>query len=192
MNALNRILVILVDLCVLALLALVALVTLGAIAPEALVSPELAAQLRAMLPVSTAARVATVAVAVALFVLGLILLYYELRPRQPRERRVTLRDDGTGRVTVAIDGLRAMASRAASALPGVRDARSDITDSGQTLRVAGRVLVDPGASVPDVAREVQERVRAVVEHTLGRPVSEVRIDAAVARPDQQRPARRVR
>jgi hypothetical protein len=193
MNALNRVLVILGILCALAVLVLIVLLTGGALAPERLItSPPLAAELRGLMPVSLPARVATIAVSAALFVLGLILLGYELRPRRAPERRVILRDDGTGRVTVAMDGLRAMASREASALPGVRAAQSRITDTGQALRVAGRVIVDPGASVPDVARAVQARVKTVIEQVMGRPVSEVRIDADLARPDHERPARRVR
>jgi hypothetical protein len=39
---------------------------------------------------------------------------------------------------------------------------------------------------------LQLRLKEVVEHTVGRPVSEVRIDAAVARPEQERPPRHLR
>jgi uncharacterized alkaline shock family protein YloU len=192
MNTLNRTLVVLVDLIVLALLAIFILLTTGALAPEALVPSPAATQLRQLLPTDPPARVAAIAASAALAFLGLVLLYYELRPAEAREHRVTLRNDAGGRVTVDMDGLDEMANREARALPGVRAARSHITDTGGALRVAERVLVDPGTSVPDIAHEVQARVKAVVEHTVGRPVSEVRIDAAVARPNQERPPRHLR
>ena len=193
MNALNRILVIIGDLIMLAVLVLFVLLTVGALAPEAIVpSPSLAAQLRGLLPVASPARVAAIAAAAALFFLGLVLLYYELRRADAGERQVTVSDDAAGRVTVSLDGLRELASREARALPGVRAASSRIMDSGRAIRVSERVVVAPGASMPDVTRAVQTRVKEVVEHAVGRPVSEVRIHADVARPDQERSARHLR
>src|SRR5690348_2872463 len=107
MNTLNRTLVILGDLVVLAALVIFILITAGAVAPESLVSsPALAAPLRDLVPVTPPARVAAVAASAALVFLGLVLLVYELRPGEAREREVTLSDDETGRVTVSVNGLR--------------------------------------------------------------------------------------
>lgn len=193
MNTLNRILVIIGDLIVLAALVSFVLLIVGALAPETILpSPQLAASVRDRIPVTSPARVAAVAASAAVFFLGLVLLYYELRPGTAAERHVMVSDDADGRVTVSMEGLSELASREARTLPGVRAASSRITDGGRALHVAERVTVAPGANVPDVTRAVQAHVKEVVEHTMGRPVSEVRVHADVARPDQERPRRQLR
>src|SRR5690348_3424951 len=193
MNTLNRILVIIGTLIVLAALVIFVLFTVGALAPESILrSPQLAASLRDRIPVTSPARVAAVGASAALFFLGLVLLYYELRPGETAERRVTVSDNADGRVTVSTAGLSELTNSEVRALPGVRAASSRIMDGGRALRVAEHVTVAPGTSMPDITRAVQARVKDVVEHTMGRPVSEVRIHADVARPGQERPRRQLR
>jgi uncharacterized alkaline shock family protein YloU len=75
----------------------------------------------------------------------------------------------------------------------VTDVRSRFAESDGGLQVRCRVAVDPAASIPALTQELQARVKAAVEHTVGRPVTEVRVDAHVApRTGGRSAARRVR
>ena len=45
-----------------------------------------------------------------------------------------------------------------------------------------RVAVEPTADLPALTAALQERVKAALEHSVGRPVAEVRVDAHVPEP----------
>jgi len=104
-----------------------------------------------------------------------------------------LKQDGLGRVTVARDGVRELVDREAGRVAGVMEVRSHIEQDHAGLRILCRLSVDPTRSVPDMTQELQERLKGVVEHHLGRPVAEVRVDAQVAPlASDRRAGRRVR
>ena len=112
-----------------------------------------------------------------LFLLGLLLLLLELRPPAREEPQVLLKQDGLGRVTVTRDGVRELVSREAGRVAGVMEVRPQVEENSKGMRILCRTSVDPAASVPELTRELQERVKAAVEHHLGRRVTEVRVDA---------------
>ena len=106
---------------------------------------------------------------------------------------MTLKQDGLGLITVTRSGVRKVVDRAAGQVPGVMEVRSRLQEDDRGLHVLCRVAVDPATSIPDLAQELQERVKAAVEHTIGRPVADVRIDAQVEPLTAGgRPTRRVR
>ena len=83
--------------------------------------------------------------------------------------------------------------REAGRVAGVMEVRSHIEEDPAGLRILCRLSVDPTGSVPEMTRELQERLKAVVEHHLGRPVTEVSVDAQVAPlVSDRRAGRRVR
>jgi uncharacterized alkaline shock family protein YloU len=90
---------------------------------------------------------------------------------------VLLKQDGLGRVTVTRDGVRELVSREAGRVAGVMEVRPQVEENRNGMRILCRTSVDPAASVPELTRELQERVKAAVEHHLGRRVTEVRVDA---------------
>jgi uncharacterized alkaline shock family protein YloU len=74
----------------------------------------------------------------------------------------------------------------------VMEVRSRVEEDPAGLRILCRVSVDPNANVPEVTQDLQQRLKAVVEHHLGRPVAEVSVDAQVAPLVSDRRGRRVR
>jgi hypothetical protein len=179
MNALNRIVASLL-LAAVAVVAVTTLLVLMHVArpEEFAVGPWLGGGLAHLAALAAPARWWAVAAAGGAFVVGIALLYLEiatLAPRQPP--RLVLRQSGLGTVTVQVDGIRALASREAASVDGVRDARTMLRGSDDGLRLACRVAVDPHADLPALSRTVQERVRDAVQHHLGETVTEVSIDA---------------
>jgi len=134
-----------------------------------------------------------VGVCVVLLLVALLLLFIELRPGPRAAPRITLKQDGLGRVTVARDGVRELVNREAGLVAGEMEVRSHVEENPTGLRILCRTPVDPSNSVPEITRELQERLKAVVEHHLGRSVAEVSVDAQVAPLVSDRlPRRRVR
>jgi hypothetical protein len=121
-----------------------------------------------------------IGVSVGLVVLAVLLLFVELRPGPQPPRRLILNDDESGRVTVALAGIRDLVDREASQVAGVKRARSQIDEAPGGLEVSCRISVDPTSSVPALTGELRERLKAAVEHHVGLAVTRVSVDADVA------------
>jgi hypothetical protein len=122
----------------------------------------------------------TVVICLALMVVAVLLLILELGARSREGRRITLKNDSSGRVTVALDGLRELTEREAVQVTGVNRARARVAEDTNGLRIACNVSVDPAISVPDMTQELRERIKAAIEHHVGLPVKQVSVDANVA------------
>jgi hypothetical protein len=122
------------------------------------------------------AEVAGVGILVAL--LGLALLLAELRPNRA-ESQLLLREDSAGEVTILVDSTRRLVNHVTERIANVKEVQSLVIPTAKGLRVRCRIAVDPAASVPELAREVQSRVGAALEHHLGRPVDEVSVVAQI-------------
>jgi uncharacterized alkaline shock family protein YloU len=181
MNLLNRAIVTLLAVFVLVAAGLVLLVIVGLVRPDQLA---LGSWLRDGLALLTQRerpeREWALALSLTLLPLSLLILLLELRPRRRKEAAVLLKQDESGRVTVAREGVQELATREATRVEGVLAARSQVTDGQGGLRVLCRVSIDPTANVPRLCEEIQERVKTAVEHHLGRPVAEVSVQVAPA------------
>jgi uncharacterized alkaline shock family protein YloU len=177
----NRLLIILLALVVLVTAIAALLTTLGLIQPVqlALAGSWFVDRLLPFTQLDPATGTLTVGVSLVLIVLALLLLFLELRPGPRQARRITLKDDDSGRVTVALDGLRELADREARRVDGVLKVRSQVEQEPPGLRIACRVSVDPASSVPDMTQTLQERLKTAVEHHVGLVVSNVSVDAQV-------------
>ena len=193
MNVFNRLLIILLDVAMLVAVAAVLLVALGVARPVDLApTPWFADRLVPFTQLDPVSWSWAVGICLALLLAGLALLVVELRPGPREEPRMTLKQDGLGLVTVTRSGVRKVVDRAAGQVPGVVEVRSRLHEGDQGLQVLCRVAVDPAASIPDLTQELQERVKAAVEHTVGRPVAGVRVDAQIEPLTAGGPTRRVR
>lgn len=177
MNLLNRLLLILLDLILLLVAVVVLLVTLGTYQPEQLaLSGWVQDRLQPFGTLDSTTQAWSTGICIALIVLGLVLLFFELKPAH-REPRMTLKQDELGRVTVARNGVVALLNREATRVPGVMEGHAQFDDKDGQLRIRERILVDPTAELPVVVETVRERIKESVEHHLGRPVTSVSVDA---------------
>ena len=194
MNVFNRLLIILLDLLLLVAAGAVLLTALGLTRPEQLALPPwFVDRLVPFTQLDPTSWSWAVGISVVLLLVGLLLLFLELRPGPRAAPRITLKQDGLGRVTVARDGVRDLVDREAGRVAGVMEVRSHVEEDRAGLRILCRLSVDPTRSVPEMTQELQERLKAVIEHHLGWPVAEVRVDAQAAPlVSDRRAGRRVR
>jgi len=193
-NVFNRLLIILLDLLLLVVAGAVLLVALGLTRPGQIApTPWFVDRLVPFTQLDPTTWGWTVGVSIVLLLVGLLLLFFELRLGPREAPRITLKQDGLGRVTVVRDGVRHLVDREAGRVAGVMEVRSHVEEDPAGLRILCRLSVDPTRSVPELTQELQERLKGVVEHHLGRPVAEVRVDAQVAPlMSDRRAGRRVR
>ncbi len=181
MHLFNRLLLIVLALGLVVAAVAVLLVALGLARPEALApAPWFVDRLTPFAQLDAGAWAWTVGVGLGLALLGLLLLGLELRPGPREEPRLTLKQDELGMVTVTRSAVQQVVEREAGRIGGVVEARARLQDGEPGLRVLCRVAGDPAADIPALTEELQARVKAAVEHAIGRPVAGVRIDAQVA------------
>lgn len=194
MNIFNRLLIILLDLLLVVAAGAVLLTTLGVTQPGQLApTPWFVDRLVPFTHLDPTTWGWTVGVSIVLLLLGLLLLLFELRPGPREAPQIIVKQDGLGRVRVARDGVRELVDREAGLVAGVMEVSSRVEEQAAGLRILCRLSVDPTKSAPEVTQEVQERLKASVEHHLGRPVAEVRVDTQVAPlVSDRRAGRRVR
>ncbi|HLI26524.1 MAG TPA: alkaline shock response membrane anchor protein AmaP [Chloroflexota bacterium] len=193
MNLFNRILLIVLSLALVIAAGAILLITLGLAHPEQLAPPPwLAARLVPFTQLDPTSWWWTVGTTSLLLVLGVLLLIAECRPGPAPPRRLVLKEDPLGRVTIAHDGVRMLVEREAAQVSGVMEVRAQIEPEPQGLAIHCRVAVDPTSSLPELAEQLQQRVKLAVEHQLGRPVARVQVDAQTAPLAAPRGGRRVR
>ncbi len=182
MTLFNRVLIIVLALGLLVASGAVLLTALGVIQPVQVAPAGLwfEDRLAPFTQLDPTLRSWTVGVCLLLLVIALVLLILEVSVRARTPRRITLKDDAFGRVTVALDGLRELTEREASQVAGVNTARSQVAEDAKGLNIACRVSVDPAISIPDMTQELRDRLKAVVEHHVGVPVTQVSVDTQVA------------
>jgi uncharacterized alkaline shock family protein YloU len=179
MNVFNRLLLILLALTLLMAVVAVLLATTGVVSPDQLAPTTwLQDRLRPFVGLENPERGWTVGVCMALAVLGLVLLFLELKPSR-NASRMTLTRDELGRVTVDRDGIAALVNREATQVPGVMESRAEVAETKGRVRIRERVSVDPAAPLPELTQAVRTRVKDAVEYHLGRPVAGVRVDTQV-------------
>jgi hypothetical protein len=186
-NIFNRLLIILLAILVLVAAVAVLLTTLGIIQPGTL-APEswFADRLVPFTQLDPTNRTWAIVVSVALVVLALLLLILELRQGQRAEPHLILKDDGSGRVTVALTSVRELVERDARQVAGVERCRARVEQSPKGLSITCRISADTASSVPDLSRELQERLKAAVEHYVGLTVTQVALDVQVPPLPQRR------
>jgi uncharacterized alkaline shock family protein YloU len=192
MNLFNRVLILLLSLLVLAGAAVVLLAMLGAARPEQLApTPWLRDRLDVLVQLDPAGRARTIIASAVALLLAIVLAWLELRPAR-RDARLTLKQDALGQVTVAHEVVRELVRREARRIAGVMAVHPRLDVDSRELRIRCRVSVDPSASLPELTQQLQERVKASIEHHLGRPVAEVSVDTQLALLVDRWPRRRVR
>jgi len=190
MNLFNRLLIIVVDLILLTAASLTLLLTLGLVQPTQLPFPD-AQRLAAMIesaPSAVIAQATVAAVIVAFFCL--VLLYFELRPTgQRRPKKIAIKRDALGLVTVTLQSVEELASHEASRLEGVMEASARALPDREGLKLFCMLSVSPEARVDQLASQAQARIQEAVQRYLGRNVKEVAVHAQIAPLEERRRVR---
>lgn len=126
------------------------------------------------------ARIITIAAAVVVGLIALLLLLVELTPGRRRERRYTVSESRDGEVTIAYSTLRKVAQGVACGVTDVNEARCEVDRRQENLRVRCKVMAAPFSDAAAIGQRVESSIRIQLQETLGKPVEHVGVSVDVA------------
>ena len=121
-----------------------------------------------------------VGICLGVFLLSLLILVMELTPDRNKANVLTVNKNDLGRITASITSLQDLVNHEAGNIEGVRESVTRIQDSSRGIHLHCRLSVDPNANTAQLGQQVQERVKASVEHYIGKPVAEVHLQTQIA------------
>lgn len=121
------------------------------------------------------ARVAMLCVGGAMVLLALATLWRYGLNRHPR---VALATHDGGRVFVGTAALQELCRRIACGQPGVRHAIASVQPEEDRLRVVVRASLSGEATLPELGRDLESRVRSEMRRIVGISVGEFQLDVA--------------
>ena len=126
-------------------------------------------------------RQPVLAVLLVFLAVGARLLWVGTKMTRPR---AVVHEHTLGQVAISLSAIESLVRKEACQVSGVREAKARIYQVPEGIAVEVRASVTPDRSVPEVSREMQERVQARIHEIVGVMVSQVRVrveDIAAAR-----------
>ncbi|MDZ4734591.1 MAG: alkaline shock response membrane anchor protein AmaP [Nitrospirota bacterium] len=193
MNIINRVLIIAFIVATMAGAGVATLVLLELMSPETILADPWHLLLDPFTQLDSATWSATLAICLGVLSIGLLLLVIEFRSSWGPPKGFLLSRGPLGRVMIARRGVEELVAREAQGVDGVLEARAQVKQKRTGFHVIGQVSVSPTTNLPELTKEVQQRVKAAVTRHLGAQVSEVCIQTQLSPLSTRRQAvRRVR
>ena len=190
MNAFNRAFMVLLSLALAAGGLLVFLIVSGLLTDTFSTTPEYIRTYQYIRSYSEISAQWWLAGSLGATVVGVGLFFAELPLRKPRAKKLTLRSDAAGSVTVSMNGLRRLAEHVIATVPGVERVQTEADADNKGLSLDCHLQLAPDTSAPALAAEVRELVSNTMEQHTGRAPIRVDIHTQVGQPTGIR--RRVR
>ncbi|AKX94308.1 alkaline shock response membrane anchor protein AmaP [Neomoorella thermoacetica] len=114
-------------------------------------------------------------VALIFFLLAMRFLLGSLRLAQAGEGRAVIKAADLGLVSISLPALEHLVTRAARQVKGVREIRPRLNYGPEGLAIRLNITVNPDRNLPEMAAELQEKVREYVIATAGLEVPEVQV-----------------
>lgn len=121
-----------------------------------------------------AVYIASITVAVILFLLSIRFFYISLRRDRASLPSVDQRTE-YGDIQISMETIENLSLKAAGKVKGIRDLKSRIRVSQAGLEIMIRAVVDGEHSLPLLTTEVQRGVHDFVQETTGIPVADVSV-----------------
>jgi len=180
MNIVNRVLVIVFIVSTMLAAAIVFAVTMEFMDPKTILADPWHMVLEPFRDLDSEAGGVMIGICLGVMCLGLLALAIELYLPWGPPKMFLLTQGPLGRVMVARSGIEELVDREIQGVDGVLEARALVNRRGAGFQITGRVAVSPTTKVSELAKEVQQRVKAVVESHLGSQVSEVRVQTQLS------------
>lgn len=185
MSVLNRIIVSMVALVLAAISIIGILVTVNAVSPDVMPTDWFDVPFERAADTTGGKEVAIIVVCVLIALLMVGLLFAELI-RLKKHVIVNISSTEAGIVTVDRDSIILLAEKTALGAHNVSVATCNVVETGLGLIISCRAYVALGSSIPDVSKEVQEKIREAVEQLTGLTVSEVNVTTRYAKAETKR------
>ena len=113
-------------------------------------------------------------------IIGMVLLFLELRPPSTKIPTLTIEKDNLGNITASMASIQDLVNREAENIEGVRESLTQVQNSSRGIHLQCRLSVAPHTNVSQLGQQVQERIKTAVEHYLGKPVLGINLQTQIA------------
>lgn len=110
---------------------------------------------------------------VAVFILGIALLFGNAASRPVVQTKVVMTDHGE--ISITLPAVEALVKKAAFQIIGVREVRPLIKVTPGGIAVLIKTVMMPGTVIPESAQQLQTTVKSFLEQTAGIDVLEVKV-----------------
>jgi len=183
MNAINRMVIILLSLVTCAF-GIISLLLLAGILQPIWVSPAsaLMSQWQWIARLQGADKITGWMVFGILTLAGLLFCFLEWIGRSPAQREpdaYVVRHDGLGQVRVARQSIRDLVQHEAATVPGVVEVRPEVRKEAEGIAVYTRTSLTPEAAATTVGQQLQEQIQRSVQQHIGLHVSKVQVTTQI-------------
>ena len=183
MNAVNRIVMILLSLVTFAF-GVISLLLLAGILQPIWVSPAgaLMSQWQWIARLQGADKITGWIVFGALTLAGVLFLFLEWIGRSSTKREpdaYVVRQDGLGQVRVARKSVRDLVQHEAATVPGVVEVRPEVRKEAEGIAVYTHTSLTPEAEATTVGQQLQEQIQRSVQQHIGLHVSKVQVTTQI-------------
>ncbi|MBC7106104.1 MAG: alkaline shock response membrane anchor protein AmaP [Firmicutes bacterium] len=89
--------------------------------------------------------------------------------------RAVVHEHSLGQVAIGLPAIEGLVRKEASQIPGVREVRARIYQAREGIAVEVRASVTPDRNVPELSKEMQERIKLRIHEIVGVAVNQVRV-----------------
>lgn len=116
-------------------------------------------------------------VAAVLLLLGLITLFYSLKPNkeEPKMKTVIVTEGLDGQVSMTIPAIKVIIMKAVKKVEGIKDIKATINSKPEGLDVLLHTMINPDYNVPEMSERIQTAVKQQLETTGGLKVFSIRV-----------------
>lgn len=176
MHAFNRIVVILLALVLIAASIYVLLVAVDALEPESAPGTVFQDQLQTVADATGGERALYIAIPIILALVLVGILTWELTPgRRPMPFLINSNEGGV--TTIDRESVRLLAEKTAATNRGVREVHCETADVQERLSILCYATVAMGTNIPELGKEIQDKIKESVENYTGLPVTNVNVKA---------------
>jgi uncharacterized alkaline shock family protein YloU len=122
---------------------------------------------------ATTLRIAVFAVALVFFALSIMFLLSGVR--NSKDRKAVSKHTSIGEIKISLNSIENIAINASRKTNGVRDSKTLVRKTDDSVEIEIRIVVMPDMSIPAITEDVQQRVKKSVEDTAGIAVKTVRV-----------------
>jgi len=108
-----------------------------------------------------------------LLLVGLRLLWVSLT--RSRSGRVVVHDYKLGQVRISLVAVENLVKKVVYQVHGVKDVKPHVVETRGGMGLHIRAIVAPDISIPEVSKEIQQRVQAYILDTTGIAVNDIKI-----------------
>lgn len=108
-----------------------------------------------------------------LLLIGLRLLWVSLTHRQ--SGKAVVHDYMLGQVRISILAIENLVKKVVYQIHGVKEVKPKVVQTSGGMGLHIRAVVSPDINIPEVSREIQQRVQEYISHTTGLTVNDIKI-----------------